>query len=62
MLEHILQFPKEVALERVYSDPNPNRTIASLARVAIENKNHPAFSPIIEKSLRDYFEEDRAFV
>ncbi|HOY95031.1 MAG TPA: hypothetical protein PK509_04800 [Catalimonadaceae bacterium] len=57
MLEHILQYPKEVALERVYSDPNPNRTIASLARVAIENKNHPAFSPIIEKSLRDYFEE-----
>lgn len=58
-IEEILQFSKEVALEKVYSDPNPNKTIASLARVAIENKNHPAFFPLIETSLHDYFEETK---
>jgi N-acetylglucosamine kinase-like BadF-type ATPase len=58
-IEAILQFPKEVALERIYADPNPNKTIASLARVAIENKNHPAFLQLIKKSLDDYFEETR---
>ena len=56
-IETLLHFPKEVALERIYADPNPNKTIASLARVAIENKNHPAFSHLIETSLDDYFEE-----
>lgn len=59
MLEHILQFPKSVALERIYADPNPNKTIASLARVAIENKHHPAFSQLISKSLCDFFEETK---
>ena len=57
ILEHILQYPKGVALEKVYSDPNPNKTIASLAKVAIENKQHPAFNGLIKKSLQDYFEE-----
>ncbi len=58
-IETLLHFPKEVALERIYADPNPNKTIASLARVAIENKNHPAFRQLIKKSLDDYFEETR---
>jgi N-acetylglucosamine kinase-like BadF-type ATPase len=57
IIEDILQFPKGVALEKVYADLHPNKTIASLARVAIENKHLPSFKRLIDKSLHDYFEE-----
>jgi N-acetylglucosamine kinase-like BadF-type ATPase len=49
---------KESALRAILEDPKPNARIARLGGMAIKNKNHPAFSNLIRRSLQDFFSEN----
>jgi len=48
---------KKEALQKLYSDPNPNRNIAKLASIAIQNKQNTFFKILIIRSLESYFKE-----
>jgi len=54
-IESTFGYPKETALENLYSDKNPNRSIAALSKIAIRNKTHIFFKDKVEKSTLDFF-------
>jgi glucosamine kinase len=48
---------KEAILDWVYSQPFPNRYLASFAKYAFDKRRHPAVYPLIRESFSDFFEK-----
>lgn len=57
LFEEFAQMTKSNALDIVYKDSNPNKTIASLAPFAVQYKSDPYFKGLIMQSLHAFFEE-----
>lgn len=55
--EEFSKMNKNNALDLVYKDPNPNKTIAALAPFAIQHKSDAFFKGLIMQSLAAFFEE-----
>jgi glucosamine kinase len=47
---------KDDVLDRVYSQPFPNRYLASFAKYGFDKRRHPAIYPLIHRSFSDFFE------
>jgi N-acetylglucosamine kinase-like BadF-type ATPase len=56
-LTEIFPIAKNQALEFIYSDKSPNKTLASLARLAFEHRHTEYSEGIIRQSIDAYFKE-----
>lgn len=50
-----LGLTKEMVLNKVYQEPNPNRYLASFSPFIFEHRNHPYMNTLIVQSFKDFF-------